>query len=435
MDETHIKEIKDSILKDLKRKNRKRLVIVLSIIIVAVSSVYLFFTFPRVIYKIDGEEAYVAGVVHGMETLEIKDTYFGKPVTRIDGYLDENYYSFSNKMRSNGWAKNNRSAISEVSINESLMKISDGSLANIDTLSHVDFPSQSQLEYIGKYAFSGNAIDSIEIPKNVMEIGSYAFSPYLYHHNQDYPISNSIQSSKLTTVTFEEGSKLETIGDSAFESLQLKSIEIPENVTKIETNAFGENEHLTSVSFADESKLKTIGSSAFRGSQIEDIEIPSNVIEIGSNAFAPSRPSIGSAEFDSTEDTSLATVTFEDESKLKTIGSSAFFGAQIESIEIPSSVNKIDKLAFSNNDLLKTVIFEEESKLETIKSGAFSKNESLEHIIIPMSVIFMEGAFSGNSSMMIYVETEEKPSGWEEGWNYNNVTNEYHSVLWGYEAD
>ena len=141
-------------------------------------------------------------------------------------------------------------------------------------------------QYIGKTgdAFNGcKVLSSITIPASVTSIGNSAFKSC-------YDSGNRIG---LTTVTFAEGSQLETIGESAFEACRfLSSITIPASVTEIGKNAFyncydsSNKTGLTEVTFAEGSKLETIGESAFNGSGISSVTIPASVTSIGQKAFA-----------------------------------------------------------------------------------------------------------------------------------------------------
>jgi hypothetical protein len=104
--------------------------------------------------------------------------------------------------------------------------------------------------------------------------------------------------------------------------------------------------------------LKEIGNSAFCLSSIESIGIPSNVEKIGEWCFSRCE--------------SLSEMIFESGSKLKDIGNSAFSDSGIKSIRIPSNVEKIGKCCFSRCESLSEMIFESGSKLKEIICDAFS---------------------------------------------------------------
>ncbi|MGM9616329.1 phosphodiester glycosidase family protein, partial [Butyricicoccus sp.] len=91
-----------------------------------------------------------------------------------------------------------------------------------------------------------HSIKSIEIGKNITKIGVYAFRGATY----------------CTDVTFEKGSKVTSIGGSAFYYLSsLKEITIPDGVTALGNNVFGYCTNLTKVYVPD--MLSSISSSAF----------------------------------------------------------------------------------------------------------------------------------------------------------------------------
>lgn len=118
--------------------------------------------------------------------------------------------------------------------------------------------------------------------------------------------------SKLKTVVIPANAT--TIGNSAFEQCaSLISIDIPANVETIGTAVFWGCSSLTTVTFEKGSQLKTIGggSSSYYGAfsyctALTSIEIPASVETIGASAFKRC--------------SKLATVTFEKGSQLKIIG-------------------------------------------------------------------------------------------------------------------
>ena len=274
------------------------------------------------------------------------------------------------------------------------------------SLTTVTFEKESQLKTIsGGYSnpnyygvFSDcTALTSIKIPASVKTIEEAAFR----------------YCSSLATVTFEKGSQLKTIGGDSYSSgafsdcTALTSIEIPASVETIEAAAFRGCSKLATVTFEKASQLKTI-STAFSSCPIISIEIPASVETIETSAFR------GCSK--------LATVTFEKGSQLKTIRSAdsyyphTYYGAfsfcPITSIEIPASVETIEAAAFKGCSSLATVTFEKGSQLKTISgdystgstsnySGVFSDCTALKSIEIPASVETIEVvAFKGCSSLI-----------------------------------
>jgi hypothetical protein len=121
---------------------------------------------------------------------------------------------------------------------------------------------------------TGVPLSLVCIPANVTSIHNEAFS----------------DCNVLTMVTFSPGSRLETIGNGAFErSAGLTSITIPSSVRSIGNWAFDGCASLNTIIFAQDSILETIGFYAYRGTGITSITIPPNVTSIGIQAFAFTR--------------------------------------------------------------------------------------------------------------------------------------------------
>ena len=233
------------------------------------------------------------------------------------------------------------------------------------------------LTTIGKEMFYRSKLKSVVIPASVETIEAAAF----------------MGCSSLATVTFEKGSQLKTIGGGyssyypnyygAFlDCTALTSIEIPASVETIEAAAFMRCSKLATVTFEKGSQLKTIGGGYYSSSYsyyygafldctaLTSIEIPASVETIEAAAFMRC--------------SKLATVTFEKGSQLKTIGgdySSYYYGVfsdctALKSIEIPASVETIEATAFKGCSSLATVTFEKGSQLKTIGGGYYSYSSS-----------------------------------------------------------
>jgi len=203
-----------------------------------------------------------------------------------------------------------------------------------------------------------------------------------------------------------------------------------------------------------------IFSKAFDGdTTIETLYIPNTLKKIGSYAFR--------------ENTSLTSITFEENSQLETIDMHAFYNASsltgvilpdqlkvigilafrntaITEIVIPNSVVTIDNYAFEMCYDLEVVSFETGSSLQTLGIGVFSRtgvidivlpnsvtsignycfqiNASLLSVYIPESVIYVGShLFSNSVNAVVYVQSAVQPTLWNSDWNSTGNT-----VVWGY---
>ncbi len=118
---------------------------------------------------------------------------------------------------------------------------------------------------------TGSNITSVTIPNSIVSIGQYAFS----------------YTKKLSSVTFENGSKLELIGNSAFYSSVITELTIPASVVTLDEWCFGYCQSLGKIYFEENSKLTTIGGRVFENDKnITHLDnIPSSVESIGERAF------------------------------------------------------------------------------------------------------------------------------------------------------
>ena len=194
-----------------------------------------------------------------------------------------------------------------------------------------------------------------------------------------------------------------SIPSSAFSDCsELLSIKLPDNIISINDTAFARCQSLREIHIP--ASIESIGTRVFYYCQsLREIHIPANTESIGNGAFESC--------------TKLTTVTFGKESKLRTIAGSygnsssycygTFMSCQnLSAIEIPASVETIEAAAFHNCKSLATVTFEKKSRLRTIGGGyvsaskshygAFSNCTVLTDIEIPASVETIEtAAFNG----------------------------------------
>jgi uncharacterized repeat protein (TIGR02543 family) len=151
--------------------------------------------------------------------------------------------------------------------------LSDNPLITTSWITSVTLPTS--LKYIGEFAFSQSDTlqnSTINIPDEVISIGKYAFG-----------------STKIGTINFGVNSKLEYIGDYAFQGANITSITIPSSVVTLSKGAFSNCNQLNVIIFEDGSLITVIDEFTFyETSLLDNINIPNGVVEIKDNAFEKS---------------------------------------------------------------------------------------------------------------------------------------------------
>ena len=210
-------------------------------------------------------------------------------------------------------------------IPNSVITIGDYAFYECTGLTSITFQEISRVESIGSYAFCEcTGLTSITIPNSVKSIGESAFSGCTSLQNMTIP--NSVTS----------------IGDWAFARSGLTSITIPNSITSIANNTFKKCIDLTSVIFQENSSVKSIGQSAFADSGLTSITIPNSVDNISSHAFY--------------ECTGLTSITISN--SVENIGTHTFYKCKsLESVIIPESVTNVEDNAFYECSNLSTVYF------------------------------------------------------------------------------
>jgi hypothetical protein len=227
----------------------------------------------------------------------------------------------------------------------------------------------------------------------------------------------------LKSLTFESGSRLREIQNSAFGHCQsLKSLFLPSSVTVLTGSAFlwssiteividAANPHyFISRRFLIKFDGMTLIRSFGNGGDLSiDCLSDLDLIQIGPDAFSCSAPKSicipASIEILGEECFSycfsLSQILFESGSKLTEIGIAAFFQcSSLTSICIPANVGNIPKNCFCCCQSLVKVWFESGSKLTRIEDEAFVDCRSLRSFVIPPQLEIMAcGVFSGCISL------------------------------------
>ena len=190
------------------------------------------------------------------------------------------------------------------------------------------------------------------------------------------------------------------------------SIKIPKTITRIGAYAFRQcgdmhtNSGLVNVIFDSESQLKLIDHDAFANCcAIREFELPREVETIGEKAFY--------------DDWCIKKFTFQEGSRLKSIGGNAFHcNSSLQSLTLPSSVTNIDHHAFHQCSSLDEFVIPD--GVESIERGVFAECSKLKTVTVPNSVKkVVQKAFLNCSSLenVVYKGTADQ---WDNLINSSN---------------
>ena len=185
--------------------------------------------------------------------------------------------------------------VGSVLIPAEVKHIADGAFLGNTDVTSVDFPEG--LLTIGANAFDGTNLSSVTIPDSVTDIGIEAFAGNedgTINHLRNLTtvvIGNGLitvpgdifaRNDALTTVTL--GDHVQTIERYAFFRTNLSGITIPASVKVIVENAF-DYSNLSSITFAENSQLEEIGTLAFKNTSLASFFIPDSVTAIAPDIF------------------------------------------------------------------------------------------------------------------------------------------------------
>lgn len=207
-----------------------------------------------------------------------------------------------------------------------------------------------KLETIGYAAFRGTGLKEIELPENLTTLDSYAFQSCS-------SLANVKMSGKVTGIS----------GYCFQECKNLQKVELAEGLQVIHNGAFYLCNSLQSINFP--STLTLIDYDSFNGTDLREIDIPASVENINYRAFCGNK--------------NLKKVTFRE--GLINIGASTFSGCEsIDSIVCPSTLRMIDNSGFQDCKSLKKVQLNE--GLVSINANAFRNCSNLADIVLPSTL-------------------------------------------------
>ena len=174
-----------------------------------------------------------------------------------------------------------------------------------------------------------------------------------------------------------DGKYVVEIGESAFLSKNLISVILPENLIRIENDAFHDN-FLREINLPN--TIEYIGERAFSSNRLMTVRIPYGVTSISAETFSNNK---------------LTDAEIPD--SVTVIGQSAFHTNRFTSIIIPKNIIRIEKGAFRNNELTSVRIL---GNLEWIGQEAFVEN-LLTKVELPKDTEVENRAFDEDVEILI----------------------------------
>ena len=208
-------------------------------------------------------------------------------------------------------------------------------------------------------------------PKSVVQKEGYKLT---LQSNNTYSVSEiDSTATYIEVVDSENGIFVESFDhEVALNNTNIQTITVGKHLTSINQGAFSGCTNLTSFNVPSDSLLTTIGDNCFKNCENLEVMPTSNY--------------------------------------LTTIGSYAFTGTKLASVNLPDSVVAIKNHAFYNLTTLSSITIGDDSRLTTIETYAFSGCTSLTSIVIPFRVSLIERYAFYNSGLTS--ATFKSPDSW-----------------------
>ena len=312
------------------------------------------------------------------------------------------YYNYSGDITSADGAFENCEKLTSVTLGNKLLAIDRETFQNCTSLATVVIGDR--VETIGAYAFAGcSALTDVTIGKGVLTIYEYGFQNCIELLSIEIPGNVETISiycfkgcERLESVTFNEG--LKKICGGAFMDCPIKTLNIPNSVTTIETQcyynysgnitsadgAFENCEKLTSVTLGN--KLLAVDRETFRDcTALVSVTIGERVETIGDYAFAGC--------------VLLETINYD---HVPTIGNYVFEGCvSLKNIDLGTGVNSVGSYAYSGCTALTSVVIP--ANVESLGNNVFNNCTALDDVTFVNGKDFLRSfgsnIFEGCSSL------------------------------------
>lgn len=273
--------------------------------------------------------------------------------------------------------------------NSTITDIQSKTFYGCSNLTNVVLPQK--IRSINDEAFCVCGIENIQIPDGVTSLGNNVFSNCTKLTNVELPKSLTkigCNAFKYTKIKELDLSNLTSLNNSICQNCEeLTKIVLNKELSSIGDNAFDWCVSLTNINLPN--KLNSIGDNAFSNSGLINIVLPQNLTSMGTSVFSNSK-SLETIDASQTLLTIIPESACENCDKLTnidlpnglhTINKFAFENTGIKQITIPSTLQTMDKSAFSD-DLDKQPKFQCTStlagKINALFDNTLNKNKKLD---------------------------------------------------------
>ena len=289
-------------------------------------------------------------------------------------------------------------SLESIVFSDQLKDIDAGAFWNCSSLTAANLPDS--LEGLGESAFGECVnLESIHYPLSLDHRNSEYGNGYLYDGKTFYNCK------KLRSVTIPEG--VTKIADGIFmRANYLREINLPSTLTTIEAHAFAYCESVRNITIPE--SVSTIGNEAFLAcTALRSITLPNNVVSIGLGCFR-SCTYLSSVDF-STQLKSIGAGAFEDctaltaanlPDSLEGLGEKAFYGCtKLNTFHYPLHLDHLNSI-YENGNIYEGNIFHDcialktieiPSGVTTIPGAVFAGSNYLETVIVPDTVTTIGG--------------------------------------------
>lgn len=273
--------------------------------------------------------------------------------------------------------------------------------ANINT----SFTSVSKIFWFAGGTSDGTGIN-LTIGKNVTIIPAYLFCDNAEDSNSSsyYPNVTHLYGVLFNNITFEEGSKLKTIGNYAFYGARIEELNLPEGLTSVGEYAFYRR-YISDQGFEKisiPSTLQYIGSKAFYTQESPNIYLGGDVADYCNITFGEEWVDYWDLYLNDAE---VKHVIITDD--VQTIPEYAFLNCRLTSVTIGNGVTSIGQESFANCEYLTSINYNAINVTSTNRNIFYRAGKRDDGItlaignnvrIIPSYIFYGEGPYEYSSN-------------------------------------